>query len=170
MSYVKYNSGNNEWYTPPLFLEAARTVLGGIDLDPASSAKANENVRAKIFYTKEVDGLSLPWNGSVWLNPPYERGLVNKFVDKLYDEIEKGGVRGAIVLSNNATETQWWQKLASKAHSVCFPKGRIRFLGEDGEVKNSPVQGQTFVLISEERLQQIRFINEFSKFGKVLRV
>ena len=170
MAHVKHNSGNNEWYTPPIFIEAARTVLGEIDLDPASSEKANKNVKAKVFYTKEDDGLSLPWNGNIWLNPPYERGLVNKFIEKLYEEIDKGGVGGVIVLTNNATETQWWQKLVSGAHSICFPKGRIQFLGEDGEVKNSPVQGQSFVLISKEKLHQIRFINEFSKFGRVLRV
>jgi len=36
MSHVKNNSGNNEWYTPPHYIESARKVLGSIDLDPAS--------------------------------------------------------------------------------------------------------------------------------------
>lgn len=47
---------NNEWYTPAALVDAARQVLGEIDLDVASSAKANEAVGAKNFYTVADDG------------------------------------------------------------------------------------------------------------------
>ncbi|MFA6385960.1 MAG: hypothetical protein WCW29_04420, partial [Candidatus Paceibacterota bacterium] len=40
-----YNSGNFEWYTPSVYIEAAREVMGSIDIDPASTALANETIK-----------------------------------------------------------------------------------------------------------------------------
>jgi hypothetical protein len=57
-THVSNNSGENEWYTPPAILDVARAVMGGIDCDPASSVKANETVRAKVFYSIDNDGLA----------------------------------------------------------------------------------------------------------------
>ena len=47
------HAGNDEWYTPAGVVEGAREVMGRIDLDPASTAKANETVQAKAIYTVE---------------------------------------------------------------------------------------------------------------------
>ena len=135
--HVAHNSGENEWYTPADIIEAARQCMNCIDLDPASSSKAQETVRATKFFTIEDDGLAHPWKGRVWLNPPYERGLVDKFVSHLLEQ----PFEQACVLVNNATETGWAQALLKQSESVCFPSSRIRYLAPDG-VKNTPLQGQ----------------------------
>lgn len=55
--HVYFNNGNNEWYTPKAYIDAAREVLGTIYLDPASSEIANETIQATKFYTAEDDGV-----------------------------------------------------------------------------------------------------------------
>jgi len=54
-------TGENEWYTPTEYLEAAREVLGGFDLDPASSDAAQKIVKAQNYFTKSDDGLQKEW-------------------------------------------------------------------------------------------------------------
>ena len=157
--HVAHNSGNNEWYTPEHLLSAARDVLGGITLDPASSELANELVQADDFFTADDDGLSRPWAGRIWMNPPYEQGLVDKFVDKLLDS----DFDAAVTLTNNATETAWGGKLLCYASAVCFLKGRVRFLAPDGE-KNSPLQGQMLCYFGPDKE---RFSDRVDDMGAV---
>ncbi len=50
-------AGENEWHMPTDFIEAARDVLGAIDLDPASHSVAQRTVQASKFFTRADDGL-----------------------------------------------------------------------------------------------------------------
>lgn len=67
---AQHSSATNEHYGPAWLIEGARELMGGIDLDPASCAKANEIVRASSFYALPNDGRVMPWHGRVYLNPP----------------------------------------------------------------------------------------------------
>lgn len=143
-AHVSHNTGDNEWYTPAGIIEASLEVLGGIDLDPASTAKANGVVGAKMFFTEKDDGLEQEWRGRVFMNPPYASDLVGKFADKLVAELASKRVRCAIVLVNNSTETRWFQKLAAVATSICLPVGRIKFW-HPGKTTATPLQGQAIL-------------------------
>lgn len=160
--HVANNSGNNEWYTPAEYIEAARIVMGGIDLDPASSEIANETVRAEAFYTFEDNGLSKEWAGRVWMNPPYSYPLISEFCTKL---VESEKIIEACVLVNNATDTGWFHTLLNKAQCVCFIKGRVRFMDRDGNPSGAPLQGQAVLYFGSNSEM---FYNEFGRFGVVL--
>ena len=159
--HVAHNSGENEWYTPREYIDAARAVLGCIDVDPASSLKANETVQARAFFTAQTNGLLHDWHGRVWLNPPYATPLIGQFITHLVRQVKRGNVIEAIVLVNNATETQWFRDLIGVAAAVCFPTGRVRFWGPNGAT-GAPLQGQAFVYIGE---RADVFLSKFSEYG-----
>lgn len=161
--HVVNNSGNNEWYTPAKYIDLARDVLGTIDVDPASCEYANQTVKAKTYYSIEDDGLNQSWHGKVWMNPPYSADLVQKFSDKMVNEFESGNTTEAIVLVNNATETQWFSNMVTQASAVAFPKGRIRYESPTHEM-NSPLQGQAFIYFGQNKE---KFCDTFKKIGWV---
>lgn len=155
--HVTINSHDDEWYTPEQYIEAAREVMGSIDLDPASNDFANETVKATVYYDEARNGLEQEWWGNIWLNPPYSSALIQQFAEKLADSLFKQ----AIVLVNNATETAWFRTLIENADAVVFPTGRIKYRKRDGE-KGTPLQGQAFIYFGDA---PGRFLKVFSEFG-----
>jgi ParB family chromosome partitioning protein len=158
------NTGNNEWYTPAKYIELARAVMGDIDLDPASNPIAQKTVRAAQFFTETDDGLAQNWAGRVFCNPPYSKGLITPFVDKLLSEIASGNVREAILLTHNHSDTRWFQAVLGQARRVCFTAGRLNFYGPNSEIA-APVQGQAFHYFgtNAEKFEEV-----FSAIGAVL--
>jgi len=158
-------TGNYEWYTPPEIVEAARDVLGRIDLDPASTDIANEVVRAAVYYTKEQDGLAQAWRGKVWLNPPYAYPLIAKFVEKLILHYMAGEVPEACMIANAGTCTRWFQRLARVAAAICFPSGQVKFWGPKAKPgRRAPLPSAIFYLGPNVE----RFCERFSSFGVVM--
>jgi DNA N-6-adenine-methyltransferase (Dam) len=160
-------SGEIEWYTPERYLDAARAVMGSIDLDPASSEAAQEHVNAGGYFTAREDGLRQTWHGRVWLNPPYAMPHIRNFVHRICDAAVTGEISEGILLTNSATDTEWCHRAFHDAQAVCFTRGRIRFLeARDRKlvVRPAPVHGQLFFYFGTHVR---RFKSEFGEFGQV---
>jgi hypothetical protein len=108
------------WLTPPEIIKA----LGPFDLDPCAAPDPRPWPTASIHYTE--GGLSKPWNGFVWCNPPYGQE-VWKWLRRMADH----GNGIALVFARTETvgffDTAW-----DGATSVLFLKGRIHYYRPDG--------------------------------------
>jgi phage N-6-adenine-methyltransferase len=154
-------TGENEWYTPAEYVEAARACLGGIDLDPATSPVAQDTIRAARFFTRDDDGLRHPWPGRIWLNPPYAQPDIARLIENLLGELEAGRAEQAILLTHNYTDTSWFHAAAERSAAICFTRGRIRFVSATGELA-APTQGQAFFYFGSA---EWRFLETFGSFG-----
>lgn len=154
---------SDEWYTPAIYIESVRKVLGRIDLDPASCAKANETVKAAKFYSEADNGLMQPWHGRVFMNPPYS--LNAGFTEKIFKEYDNGNVTEAIVLlSAHAVETKWFVPYWDC--TLCFTGCRLKFISPTGLAVSGNISGSVFIHLGKDGR---KFAEEFNKHGFVVR-
>ncbi|WP_373534732.1 hypothetical protein [Microcoleus sp.] len=135
------SSKTDEHNTPEFITDAARAVMGGIDLDPMSNAITNRTIRAHQIYTKSDDGLPKPWCGRIWLNPPFS--LADRAVEKLIAGYESGDVFEAILLIKSAPDTKRHQSLYP--YPFCDLNGRLKFEAE-GNKQSAPFATTLFYL------------------------
>lgn len=123
-----FSANKGTWFTPPEIIKRVHAVMGGIDLDPASCAKANEIVGAKQFFTAADDALNRPWRGRVFVNPP-GTCVTNPILATWDMSGEKPKIKrlpGYFTVCGNANvcscdlPSKFWQKLM-----VEFTEGRV---------------------------------------------
>jgi hypothetical protein len=157
---VLTSRGTVNWYTPSEVIELVRAVLGRIDLDPASDELPQAWINAKQQFT--VCGLSRPWGGKIFLNPPFDNSAV--WVAKLIAEYESLNVSEAILLVNSNLGYKWYENLWI-SYPVCCARERIRFIKADGTQGGQAKRGQTFVYFGTN---VERFSEVFSSIGRVI--
>jgi ParB family chromosome partitioning protein len=179
---ARHSCDSPEWYTPAAFVEAAREVMGGIDLDPASHEEANRTVKATRFYTEQDNGLAQPWSGRVFLNPP--GGLVLEFWKKLLVEHAHERATEAIWIGYSLEQLQTLQGkgvVTPLDFSFCVPRQRIAFVeneakqaariakllaqGKSPNKKSQPSHGNYIAYLGPHYCE---FKTVFGTFGKVV--
>lgn len=117
---VHFSSATDEWETPAeLFAELDR-IFGGFNLDPCATAA---NAKCARYFTRGDDGLSQPWSGKVFMNPPYGRAI-GHWVKKAWSESLAGAL--VVCLLPARVDTRWWHEYAKRGH-VYFLQGRLKF-------------------------------------------
>jgi len=124
--------GSDDWYTPRDLLSAIGETY---DLDPCSPG-SNHWVPAQKIYTIEDDGLTQPWKGFVFMNPPF--GGRNGHVAWLEKFLQHGN---GIAIVRAYTSAGWFHDHAVKADAMLFPRGKTKFVRPDGSVGKSPGHG-----------------------------
>ena len=85
-----------------------------------------ENAKCESYYTPKDDGLSKPWRGGVWCNPPYGREILS-WVKKAYEESQKEYNSFVLMLLPARTDTKWWWDWVQGKATLFFIKGRVKF-------------------------------------------
>ena len=133
---AQHSKNSNEHYTPKPIIEAARNLMNGIELDPASCELANKVVQADRFYSVEDDALNMlnqKWKSrSLFLNPP--GGLI-KLIDGSWIPVERGG---------KSSQAIWWDKLlechlSSYCQEAIFIAFSIELLGKRPNMLKFPI-------------------------------
>lgn len=159
---INQDSGNVEYYTPAKIIEAARRTMGGIDLDPFSSATANERVKAAHFYTPNEDGLIQPWHGRFWMNHPFGRDTNAPCVAKAEKEYSEGRATEGCCITFAATSEQWFQPLLRRPQ--CYLTPRTNYYLPDGSLKRGVTKGS---VVTYYGTNIEAFAREFSSLGVV---
>lgn len=186
---ARHTMDSPEWYTPSPFVEAAREVMGGIDLDPASHEEANRTVKAARYFTEAENGLLQPWAGRVFLNPPGGKdadgkSLVVAFWRKFCEEIVGREMTHGVWIGYSLEQLQTLQLSGALYHplelAICIPRARIAFVeneakraarvaklqaeGKNPNGKSQPSHGNYIVYAGPNALA---FEDVFGQFGQV---
>lgn len=184
---INQDSGIAELYTDPRITASARKVMGRIDLDPASTPKANEMVKARRIFTKEDDGLSKKWTGRVWLNHPFSRGESackpgctkktcakrgyhidepipgNKvWIAKLVGEFRAGHIKQALCITYASTSEAWFKPLLY--FPQCFLTPRMNYYLPNGLPMEGVTKGSVVTYLGPN---VDKFAEEFVQYGVI---
>ena len=130
---------NDEWQTPTELFGKLNDEFD-FDLDVCAYYK---NTKCDLYLNKEIDSLYVDWRKQMnfsfvcWMNPPYSRGNIDKFVKKAYEESQKGCTVVGLLPLRSAS---WFHKYVMKAHEIRFLTRRVKFIDpETGkQTKGSP--------------------------------
>lgn len=117
---VMFSSNTDLWETPHEFFEELNDEFN-FTLDVCALP---ENAKCAQYYTPEEDGLSQPWTGVCWCNPPYGREI-GKWVERAYGQTLQGTT--TVMLLPARTDTRWFHNYIYHNAEVRFIRGRLKF-------------------------------------------
>lgn len=146
-SFERSPNTTDEWYTPKTIIDA----LGHFDLDPCAPCNRLWDTATR-HITPTEDGLKADWGGKrVWLNPPYSRPLVERFIKKMVNN------NNGIALLFSRCDSKMFQDLIfPNATALLFIRGRIKFYRPDGTQGGSSGCGSVLVSFGGNNAEALR--------------
>jgi len=123
-----FTSKTDLWETPQDLFDKLDDEFG-FDLDVCALP---DNAKCSVYYTPDDDGLSKPWTGICWCNPPYGR-QIGSWVRRAWLSSATGNT--VVMLLPARTDTRWFHEYIYQKDRVeiRFLQGRLKF----GNSKNS---------------------------------
>lgn len=157
---AQHSQASDRWYTPDWILIRARQAVGEFDLDPCSDD--NSRVLATHYY----GGLGelRQWFGTVWCNPPGQRGMPAKFWHRSVEHANYGGT----VLFLCYSLEQIYQFDAGR-YPICIFNKRVKYLSPEGVERKSPTHGSALVLLNKDwEMLAPSFYTAFQDVGRIV--
>lgn len=145
-----FSSTTDLWETPQDFFDA----IDGEFHFTLDACAVPENAKCTRYYTPEQDGLSLPWEGTVWCNPPYGREI-EKWVEKAANSAAT-----VVMLLPARTDTKWFHRYIYGKAEIRFIPGRLKF---GGEKNNAPFPSMVCVFRQERENPEPLTLEELKK-------
>ena len=123
-----HKEGRQDWETPDWLFDHWDNIFN-FNLDVCAM---RHNSKCQKYYSPKHDSLKMPWHMAkkCWMNPPYGRGQVEKWVEKAYKESLEGCLICALLPVS--TSSRWWQQYVNGADFIQFLPKRIKFKGATG--------------------------------------
>ena len=107
---------SDDYWTPKWLFDALGLVF---DIDVACPPEGPAHTPCKRFFTQADDGLAQPWEGRVWMNPPFSKcdPWARKFME------HANGIALTVV-----GKTKWCNQLFATAHGVHLLRSDLKFV------------------------------------------
>jgi len=181
---ARHSSTTAEHLTPLYVVDAAREALGGvIDVDPATTLRANRDIGARFTFTRDESGMKNRWPGHVFLNPP--GGTVQTRLTKsssvlwwakLMLEWTRGRTTAGVFICFSVEILQAAQKVRQVPQPLdfplCVPDHRIPFDTLDSRGRRvsqkDPTHANVIIYLpSRDDPGALRFRRAFKDIGRV---
>ena len=142
MKPMKFNTSNthDNWKTPKWLYDQLNYEFN-FDFDPCP---LNNDI-------DKFNGLEIEWGRSNFVNPPYSKGLKDKFIMKAYDEWKKG--KTVVMLLPVHTSTKIFHSVIYYNAEIRFLEGRVKYFGTDDQgklINGSPMHDSMLVIFKGE--------------------
>lgn len=147
-------SDKDDWQTPE-WLWGLINKYDPIDLDPCPGD--GTEIGKHNIDPHHHDGLDYPWEGTVFVNPPYSEKT--EWIAKCAEEAERSTVDRIYLITPDSTDVgEWWHAhIAPNCSHTIFFKYRVNFIDpKTGEEAGNPPFGTALHVFGDVRQSVIK--------------